>query len=271
MLVLLGPDFDGSADAYKRLTRVTGLVGYDLKSRVRPGMWGVVKALADDAQAEALAAGLELAGFRPQLITRQVAHDPERRIVHVLAVTLNEKDLVLELSEGTMPVDYSALACVVRGEVQPGRTAGGGLSGASSSSARVGSGSEPPNGREQEFAAYEAYQAADLHFMRVRWFARIDARIFGVNGARDLDALCDTLARCAGVRVDRAVRSSSLVSFGEQAGSLRAPPSETLRRDQRREQPDERFDAYSRLVAEAERRSLGAELAQPGEGSAQPA
>ena len=31
MFVLLGPDFDGTRDAYQRLARATGLVSYDLK------------------------------------------------------------------------------------------------------------------------------------------------------------------------------------------------------------------------------------------------
>lgn len=250
MLVLLGPDFDGSTDAYKRLARVTGLVAYDLKARVRPGTWGVVKALADETQAESLAAALELAGFRPLLISRQVAHAPDRTIVHALGVKLGDGHVILEFEAGEMTVEYAALGCLVRGEVQPGRTAS---SSSSSSNPRSGIAPEPPSVREVPPFPHESYQAADLHFTSVGWVARIDARVFGPNGVRELDALCDELGRRARIRVDRAVKSSSLATFGEQAASLRVPSSETFRRDHRREQPDERFDAYSRLVGEAER------------------
>src|SRR5688500_5155915 len=52
MLVLLGPSFAGGDAEYQRLSKVTGLVAYDLRSRVKPGMWGLVKARADEAGAE---------------------------------------------------------------------------------------------------------------------------------------------------------------------------------------------------------------------------
>ena len=54
MLVMLAPSFDGSTDSYARLAKVTGMVAYDLKSRVKPGVWGIVRALADEAQATEL-------------------------------------------------------------------------------------------------------------------------------------------------------------------------------------------------------------------------
>src|SRR5688572_32222287 len=71
MFVLLGPNFDGTRDAYQRLARATGLVSYDLKARIRPGFWGVVKLLGDAREAEALAESLRELGFAPVLIERE--------------------------------------------------------------------------------------------------------------------------------------------------------------------------------------------------------
>ena len=55
MLVLLGPSFAGGDAEYQRLSKVTGMVAYDLRSRVKPGSWGLVKALADETEAARLA------------------------------------------------------------------------------------------------------------------------------------------------------------------------------------------------------------------------
>jgi hypothetical protein len=71
--------------------------------------------------------------------------------------------------------------------------------------------------------------------------------------ASDLDHLVDDLAMRSGVRVDRGVRLSSVVSVLMQAPGPRsiAPVSQAPRS---RETPtDERFDPYSRVVGEAER------------------
>lgn len=260
MLVLIGPDFDGSSEAYGRLARVTGLVPYDLKARIRPGAWGVVKVLADSAQAESLAAELSEAGFQPLLVQREVAHDPDRRIVHAKGLTLEETSFTLHFTERDMPVEYGAVSCVVRGEVQPGRAASRGAGSPSSGSMRAVNPGEPQSVREVQQSPFESYHAADVHFLTVPWIARIDVRAVGTQtgdpSVRALDALVDDLARRSGVRVDRAVRTSSLASFAEQSVSMRAPPPEppSRRGDHRREQPDERFDPYSRLVGEAERR-----------------
>jgi hypothetical protein len=269
MLVLIGPDFDGSSDAYGRLARVTGLVAYDLKARIRPGSWGVVKVLADDAQAEALAAGLEAAGFHALLVARQIANDPVRVIVHAKRLTFEEQGFTLHFTDRAVPIEYGAVACIVRGEVQPGRAASRGAGSASSgSSLRAVNANEPPSTRDPQQSAFESYHAADIHFMTVGWFTRIDVRAVGTlpgeSSVRGLDALVDELGRRAGVRVDRGVRTSSLASFAEQSVSMRAPAPEHSRRDQRREQPDERFDSYSRLVAEAERLRRTPPVAQPG-------
>lgn len=259
-MVLIGPDFDGSSEAYRRLARVTGLVSYDLKARVRPGAWGLVKALGDPLEAESLAAGLSEAGFRPLLVLREAAHDPKRRIVHARGITLEEQGFTLHFTERDMPVEYGAVLCLVRGEVQPGRAA---LRGSGNSSAPyriVTPVGEPPSTREVQQSPFESYHAADIHFLTVPWIARIDVRAVGsVTGepsVRALDQLVDELAQRSGVRVDRAVRTSSLASFAEQDAS-RSTSSEPHGREHRREQPDERFDPYSRLVGEAERRQRG--------------
>lgn len=262
MFVLLGPDFEGSLDSYQRLARATGLLAYDLKSRLRPGSWGVVKALADPVQASALAQSLEGAGFRPIVVERSVAHDLERRIVPVRSIQLGDNDFVLGLRERDMAVEYGAIACIVRGEVLPGRAAQRGSgAGPSSGSMRTASVvSETSLAREAPQSPFEAYQAADLHFLSVSWIARLDVHSLGGSSheasPRVLDQLVDELAKRAGARVDRAARTSSVVALAEQT-----PPPRTLAseppsvREARREHADERFDAYSRVIGEAERMS----------------
>jgi hypothetical protein len=264
MFVLLGPGFEGTQDAYQRLAAATGLVGYDLRARIRPGTWGVVKALADESQALDLAHALEAARFSPVLIERRVAHDPARRILPARGLSLQETGFVLELRDRQMSIEYAALACVVRGEVQPGRTTqrGAGTTGPSSATFRAVAVSDAPLLREASQSPFEAYQAADLHFLSVPWIARLDARAFVSSGAevnpRALDAVVDALAERARVRVDRGVRTSSVASLAEQSATPWAQTSEPPGvREARREQADERFDPYSRLIGEAERRERG--------------
>ena len=60
MLVLLGPSFAGGDADYQRLSKATGMVAYDLRARLKPGMWGLVKALADEAEAERLSKSRDL-------------------------------------------------------------------------------------------------------------------------------------------------------------------------------------------------------------------
>jgi hypothetical protein len=260
MFVLLGPDFAGNSEAYQRLAQATGLVAYDLRARVRTGSWGVVKALADEVQAQALAQNLSRAGFRPVLVDRHLGHDPERRIVNVRGIQLRETDFVLGLREREMPVEYGALACIVRGEVQPGRTIQRAAASAPSSATfrAVAASSDAPS-RDASQSAFEVYQAADLHFLSVHWIARLDVHSLGGSGheqsPRQLDALVDELAKRAGARVDRGIRHSSVVALAEQSAPLRTVGSEPPGlREARREQSDDRFDPYSRLIGEAERR-----------------
>lgn len=261
MLVLLSPAFDGSEQGYQTLARATGLVLYDLRTRVKPGSWGLLKAFADASQAEELAKTLEDAGLPAVVVARQVTIDPERRPVAVHALELAETSFRLTLRDREMTIPYGALSCIVEGEVQPGRAAGAAAGGTSSGALRAvtpGSG-ELQVFREGNLAAPLGYLAADLHFATVLWIARIDARSFDFGPARtgnvasDLANLTNELASRAGVRVDRNVRASSLASYAEQPPPQRggAHPAPSLRP---KEAADARFDSYSRVLGEAERR-----------------
>jgi hypothetical protein len=251
MFVLLGPSFEGTRDAYQLLAQATGLVAYDLHSRLRKGVWGVVKLLGDTREAEALARALRELGFAPVLIERSVLHDPERRAVPA-SVRLGERELVLELPDQELHVEYGALAVIVRGEVQPGRVA----SAANPSSGSLRAVVPGPDTflRDPQKLSFEGYQAADLHFREVPWMARLGARGLepgGLeHGPRALDSLVDEIAGRAKVRVDRGARTSSVAAFVEQPAPLRShhPTPTSLR-----EQADERFDPYSRVIGEAER------------------
>jgi hypothetical protein len=285
MLVLLGPSFAGGDAEYQRLSKVTGMVAYDLRARLKPGMWGLVKALANETEAQRLAASLAADGFPVAVVAREVATDPERPIVGLRGLVIAEQRLTLQLREREMEIPLAALCCIVRGEAQVGK--GGAArspsaSGTTSSStfrAVVPSASElqvfresmPPNN-------FEAFAAADLHFHSVNWIARIDARSFdfkslgvvAASPAGALDMLVDRLGQMAGVRVDRAARASSITSFTQQAakgmpGGSQPPPSHAAPHSQRGKEiaGDDRFDPYSRVVGEAERLLAAATAAKP--------
>jgi len=262
MLVMLAPSFDGSGDAYARLGRATGMLAYDLKSRLKAGVWGVVRALADEEQAQVLLQRLLAEGLPALIVPTDVAHDPNRRIVTIRALELRGDHLLLHLREREMPIPFGALTCVVRGEVHigqlPNRTAT-----PSSATFRAVT---PSPGDVQVFresvssSNFDSYAAADLHFATVLWVARLDARNFDFSGlglasesiASDLDQLVDVLAERANIRVDRGVRTSSVAS-ALQGGSFRTAgvPSHAPR--SKETPPDERFDPYSRVIGEAER------------------
>ncbi len=262
MLVMLAPTFDGSPEAYARLAQTTGMVAYDLRARLKPGVWGIVRALADEAQAVDLARRLRADGFPVFVVPREVAHDANRRIVTIRALELGEQEMVLHLRERAMPIPFGALSCIVRGEVILGQAPARGMTPSSSTFRAVApSTNELQVFRESVSASnFEAFAAADLHFATVLWVARIDARSFEFSafGARsespaaDLDRLVDAIAARTGVRVDRGVRSSSVVSaLAQTPGRSLAPNSAAPR--SRESQGDERFDPYSRVIGEAER------------------
>src|SRR5450432_2653808 len=264
MLVMLAPSFDGSTDSYARLARATGMVAYDLKSRVKPGVWGIVRALADEGQATELARRLRGDGFPVFVVPRAVAHDANRRSVTIRALEMRKTELVLHLREREMPIPFGALTCIVRGEVHLGQVPARSMTPSSSTfRAVVPSTSDVQVFRESVSASnFEAFAAADLHFATVLWVARIDARSFDFSAlgatsespASDLDRLVDALSARSGVRVDRGVRSSSVVSVLMQSPGGRAAPVSQAPRSTREGPSDERFDPYSRLIAEAERK-----------------
>lgn len=263
MLVMVAPSFDGSAEAYARLARVTGLVAYDLKARIKPGVWGVVRALADETQANELASALHAQGVPVFVVPRDVAFDPNRRIVTIRALEIRADQITLHLREREMTIPFRALTCIVRGEVHLGHIPARSVTPSSATfRAVVPSAADVQVFRESLSPSnFEAYAAADLHFATVLWAARIDARSFDFSvlgatsesPASDLDLLVDELSTRTGVRVDRGVRSSSLVSAllqssGRSNSAAQGPHSS------REPQADERFDPYSRVIAEAERK-----------------
>jgi len=263
MLVMLAPSFDGSSDAYARLAQATGLVAYDLRSRVKPGVWGVVRSLADEEQARELAERVSEAGFSVFVVPREVAHDSNRRIVNIRALELRSDQIVLHLREREMSVPFGALTCVVRGEVHLGQVPARSVTPSSSTfRAVVPSASDMQVFRESMSSSnFESFSAADLHFATVLWVARLDARSFDFSSlgftsespASDLDQLVNVISERAGVRVDRGVRASSVVSVLTQSGSNRAAPPISQAPRSKEAAGDERFDPYSRVIGEAER------------------
>lgn len=263
MLILLGPPFEGRDEEYGRLAAATGLLAYDLRTKLKPGYWGVVRALADAQAAGDLAQRLTAEGFRIALVDPLVGHDPVRRVVTVESLGLADDQLVLDLGRKQMEVPLGALLTVVRGEVRIGQrpTSIPARSSSSTFQAVNPSAAEVAVFRESLApTAFDAFAAADLHFHTVTWFARLDARKldfspFGFSSgsvAQDLDDFIDYLAERAQVRVDRGSRTSSIASFTGRPSAARSltPTSQT---QPPRAPTDAQFDAYSRLVAEAER------------------
>jgi hypothetical protein len=266
MLVLLGPSFAGGDAEYQRLSKVTGMVAYDLRARLKPGMWGLVKALADETEAARLASTLKAEGFPIVVVAREVAIDPQRPIVALRGLEIADQTLTLELRERQMQIPVAALCTIVRGEAQVGKAGGrsGGSNAASSSTFRavVPDASDLQVFRESmPPTSFEAFAAADLHFHSVNWIARIDARSFdfrtlGIvaqSPAGAIDMLVDRLAQLAHVRVDRAARASSVSSFTQQAVRSTTPHTSPSSQRAKEISGDERFDPYSRVVGEAER------------------
>ena len=274
MLVLLGPSFAGGDADYQRLSKATGMVGYDLRARLKPGSWGLIKALADHSEVQRLAGALSAEGFPIVVLPREVATDSQRPIVALKALSIAGQELTLQLRERTMKVPVAALCSIVRGEAQVGKAGTARAAGGTSSStfrAVVPNASDLQVFRESmPPTSFEAFAAADLHFHSVTWIARIDARGFdfralGIaapSAASALDTLVDRLGLLAKVRVDRAARGSSISSFTQQAsrGVGLHPASSPMSQRGKEIAGDERFDPYSRVVGEAER-SLAAQIA----------
>lgn len=281
MLVLLGPTFQGDDDQYRRLAELSGLTVYDLRTKLKPGCWGVVRSLADEAQAKALLARLRDAGLPVVGLDIAVAFDPTRKVVPVRALTLQDESLMLLVGRQEMTIDYRALMVIVRGEVRPGADAESPRSLTPASSSSTFRAVVPDAGDMKVFreapgpANYAAFAAADLHFATVPWFGRIDARHFNfasvlaetTHPVNDLESLVDRLAKLSNTRVDRAHKTSSLASFCQRAprrvqvpagiAATSTPEPASWPGSLRSAGQDARFDAYSRAVAESERLARG--------------
>ena len=270
-----GPEF------FERLSEVTGLVAYDLRNRLRAGSWGVLRAIAGQEEAVAVAALLRKRGIDAVAVPLDVAHDNSRKIAEVRSVALQPDTLEIQLRKRTIPVPYGALLMLVRGEVRLGERGSGRAAGARVSSGRwssVVAGTEDARVfRETVRSEIDAYAALDVHFSTVTWVARVDVRHsdlsrYGKTGSPDaLDRLAELLATSAGIRIDRGQRLSNILSHVEHPASRSSlPPPSSSRptgavapaRGQspssagfrvREEAVDTRFDGYSRLVAAAER------------------
>jgi|GEM_PF-604867 len=277
MLVLLSPEFIGSETQIEQLSQATGLLPYDLRTRLKPGSWGVLKVLADMDEAEGLVARLNSIGVRAVAVDSSIGQDPERKVVYLSEMELSPAGMLLRLSQREMSVPFGALVAIVRGEVHLGRSQRSNSLGGTSGQVRPtpprgpwASGNARPDalsmGDGRDPAVTDVFAAADLHFATVHWIARIDVRSFEFpstispqsNPVDRLDMLVDWLAVQASVRVDRHLRVSSLGSHTE--GPRVSIVPKPARSQSRRSAPvvsDDHFDAYSRLIAEAERRHRG--------------
>jgi hypothetical protein len=272
MLVLFSPEFNGSDTQIEQLAHTTGLLPYDLRTRLKPGTWGVLKVLANVGEAESLVAQLNSIGVNAVVVDYAVGQDPKRKVAYLSAMELRTGGMLLRLSQREMFVPFGALVAIVRGEVHLGRSQRGNVLGASSGQVRPtpppglwSAGSIRPEpvsiGDGRNPSVTDVFAAADLHFATVHWIARIDARTFEFpvnispqsNALERLDVLVDWLAVQAQVRVDRHLRISSLGSHTEGARGVSNAPNGSGSRRSPPHRCDEYFDAYSRLVAEAER------------------
>jgi len=277
MLVLLSPEFSGSELQIAQLAQVTGLLPYDLRTRLRPGVWGVLRVLADYDQSQALVVQLTGLGFQAVAIDSTVGQDPERKVVYLRGLDVTDQGMTLRLSERQMFVPFGALLTIVRGEVHVGRSQRGNtlgaLAGQLRSTPQIGPWTGAPVGESAVMGdgrnpgVTDVFAAADLHFVTVPWIARIDARDLDfpsiipaqTNAAERLDYLVDWLANQAHIRVDRHLRVSSLGSHTVASRGVASTPQGSVSPGRRSgsSTSDEHFDAYSRLVAEAERMQRG--------------
>jgi hypothetical protein len=275
MLVLLGPRYSATEEEIDILVAETGLALYDLRTRLRPGAWSVVRAVADATQAIETAMRLRERGLQCCALDSAVGQDPARRIVYLRGIDVMSEHVVLRLAERAMKIPLGALLTIVRGDVHLGRlplsvslqTSTPSLRAASTATSKLTSSPASVDVfREQRGSSIQqVFVAADVHFVTVPWLARMDARdceFLGqssdtANYAERLDRFLDDLGQVARIRVDRHVKTSSLASHT--AGTQRmvtpspAGPASTRRGAAA---TDEHFDAYSRMIGEAERQTF---------------
>lgn len=271
MLVLLGPRYSATSEELTLLTAETGLTPYDLRMRLRPGAWSVVRAFADQDQATRVVSRLASQGLQCCALNSAVGMDPSRPVVYLREIVASPSQVLLLMAEREMSVPLRALLTIVRGDVHLGRTLHATPSPGSSSAMRAATpiSLQPSTATASEAVLeqraaldQDVFVAADLHFVTVPWIARIDARDCAIevdgpqsgNYAERLDAFIDALSRAARIRVDRDIKISNLAlhATGQQRQVAPNGPISTRRG---RASSDEYFDAYSRLIGEAERQT----------------
>lgn len=263
---MLGPPFEGRNDQYAQLAELSGLVIYDLKTKLKPDTWGVVKALAEVEQARLLHQRLSAAGYRVALVDPVVGHEPDRKIVTLRGLLFEPDGLTLQLHARSMTVPWGAVLVVVQGQVSLGAESARQRSSSSSLRAINPSAAEMESFRESlNPGQIEAYLALDVHFITVPWIARIDSRSFDFSGfagsstLQKLESCAAALVERAGVRLDHGARTSSVNAFTDHSGRSRVlTPPPSYAGPQSRRMGDEitpRFDVYSRLIGEAERQT----------------
>jgi len=275
MLILLGPQYSAQESELAMLAAETGLALYDLRTRLRPGAWSVVRAVADAQRAQQIVANLRGRGLQCCALDSAVGQDPLRKTVYLRGIDIKSDFVVLQLAEREMKIPIGALLTIVRGDVHLGRMSlvlssqpsSQSLRAAASTPSMLASGSGPGEVFREQRAPqiHEVFVAADIHFVTVPWLARLDAKDCAFPGqnsdtanyAEQLDRFIDELAQRARIRVDRNVKMSSLASHtsGSQRLATPSPPGPTSTR-RGAGMTDEHFDAYSRLVGEAERQTF---------------
>lgn len=271
MLVLIGPRYSATSEELTLVASETGLTPYDLRMRLRPGAWSVVRAVADQEQALSVASRLASQGLQSCALNSAIGMDASRAIVYLRELVVSPSQVLLRMAEREMNVPLGALLTIVRGDVHLGRTLHAVPSTGSSSAMRAATpiSLQPSTATVSEAALdqragldQDVFVAADLHFVTVPWIARIDARDCAIAGeeqrsgnyADRLDAVIDALSRMAGIRVDRDIKISNLPSHAaspQRQGTGNGPIS--TRRGH--VSVDEYFDSYSRLIGEAERQT----------------
>ena len=256
MLVLIGPSFQGTDNQYAQLSDVTGLVQYELRTRLRQNSWGLLKAIAEEQEAEQLAFQLRTLGYEAVAVDPSVGQDEQRQIVSVCAIQFGAQCADVQVRTRSMVIPYAAFLTIVRGEVVMDTLSEAG----SESRFRASRSSVLPPSPQATTGRFDSFIAADIHFCTVNWIGRIDSRHFDFsefelhdgNPIKNLDRVTDHLAeRAGGIPVDRCVKRSSVAGFVAPPSRSSQPPTSVAADPV---SGDSRFDSYSRIIGEAERK-----------------